>query len=396
MFPALACAIEQLDIPVDGDALAAAFGLRDRLEARLAAAVDLLDRSERWHLDGATSVTAWLADLAGMARARASATARQARLVAQLPLTAASWADGRLSSGQVEAICANLTVDLVGLFAEHEAQVLPDLYPLSTADVATAMRRWRSYADDRPPTPDRPQSLHAARLLDGQTAVKGSLDTETGEMLAAALRVAQTPDSDGEPARTPGTRRADALADICRFFLHNQDVQPAGSRHRPHLNLVYPLAPDGTIDLRGARTAAGIPLDHITADRLLCDSLLYRVLVTGKSAIIDYGRATRAIPPPLWNVTLLRDQHCRWRGCDRPGHWCEAHHVVPWTTGGETKLANLVLLCSRHHHLLHQPDWHARLSPSGDLVITDPRGRVRTTSPPATGPPGTTPLPLAS
>ncbi len=274
--------------------------------------------------------------------------------------------------------------------------MLPDLYPLSAADVAVAMRRWRSYADDSPPAPERPQTLHATRLPDGQTAVKGSLDTETGELLATALRVAQSPEIEGEPARSAGSRRADALADICRFFLDHQDVQPSGSRHRPHVNLVYPLAPDGTIDLGGARTITGVPLDNITAGRLLCDSLLYRVLVTGKSAILDYGRATRAIPPPLWNVTLLRDHHCRWPGCDRPGHWCEAHHVVPWTKGGATKLANLVLLCSRHHDLLHRPDWHARLSPTGVLEVTDPRGRVRTTSPPGTGPPGQPPLRLAS
>ncbi|MGH9261518.1 MAG: DUF222 domain-containing protein, partial [Acidimicrobiales bacterium] len=306
------------------------------------------------------------------------------RLVAGLPLTAAAWADGRLSSGQVEAICANLNADLVDLFAAHETAVVPQLVPLSAADVVIAMHTWRTHAQDTPPVPDRPQTLHASRLPDQDLAVKGTLDTETGELLLTALRLAATDDPDGQPARSPATRRADALGDICRFFLDHQTSRPGG-RHRPHINLVYDLDRNG--DLLAAHTIGGTPIDGITAGRYLCDSIVHRVITQGRSAIIDYGHATRAIPPPLWNVLLLRDQHCRFPGCDRPAHWCEGHHVRFWEHGGATRLSNLVLLCSRHHHLLHRPDWHATLLPDATLEITDPRGRIRTTSPPATGPP---------
>ena len=98
-------------------------------------------------------------------------------------------------------------------------------------------------------------------------------------------------------------------------------------------------------------------------------------------------RATWAVPPPLWNVLLLRDRHCRWRGCDRPGHWGEAHHVVPWECGGTTDQGNLVLLCSRHHHIAHRAGWHTELDADGTFHVTDPWGVTRTTRPPATGPP---------
>jgi hypothetical protein len=43
---------------------------------------------------------------------------------------------------------------------------------------------------------------------------------------------------------------------------------------------------------------------------------------------------------------------------------------------------NLVLLCSRHDHLLHHPHWHAKLLPDATLEVTDPHGQVRTTTPP--------------
>jgi predicted restriction endonuclease len=62
--------------------------------------------------------------------------------------------------------------------------------------------------------------------------------------------------------------------------------------------------------------------------------------------------------------------------------WCEGHHVVWVTDGGPTELANLVLLCSRHHHVLHQPGWQAKLRPDGELEVTDRAGTVRATSPP--------------
>ena len=134
----------------------------------------------------------------------------------------------------------------------------------------------------------------------------------------------------------------------------------------------------------GATTVDGTGLDRATAERLLCDAALHRVLSHGRSAILDYGTATRTIPAPLYNALVLRDHHCRFPGCDRPTTWCEAHHIRPWQAGGPTQLANLVLLCSRHHHLLHHPGWHAKLLPDDTLEVTDPTGHVRTSHPPPT------------
>jgi len=107
-----------------------------------------------------------------------------------------------------------------------------------------------------------------------------------------------------------------------------------------------------------------------------------RVVMAGRSAVLDYGMATRTIPTPLWNALVIRDESCRFPGCDRPPNWCEGHHVVWVTRGGPTELANLVLVCARHHHLLHRPGWHAKLLPDGLLEVTAPDGEVRCTSPP--------------
>ncbi len=39
---------------------------------------------------------------------------------------------------------------------------------------------------------------------------------------------------------------------------------------------------------------------------------------------------------------MIRDEHCRFPGCDRPSRWCEGHHVIWVTAGGPTELGNLV------------------------------------------------------
>ncbi|HET6832256.1 MAG TPA: DUF222 domain-containing protein [Acidimicrobiales bacterium] len=383
MFEQLRDAIDGLDIPVDSTALTAMLALRDRLDAHISDAVAAHDQAGLWELDGATSMTAWLSDRARMPRPRAAATTGRARKLARLPVTAAAWRDGVLSSGQIEAIATNLDADTVDLFADHEAVMVPSLVDLPVRDVATAMRAWRECASaDRDPRPEPPQALHLSRTLAQRWRLDANLGAETGELLSTALRLAQGPDTDSEAVRSPATRRADALGDICRFFLDHQHTR-RGGRHRPHLNLILDIERYRALNRAGATSVDGTTgLDPTTVERLLCDAALHRVLTHGRSTILDYGTATRTIPAPLYNALVLRDRRCRFPGCDRPPAWCEGHHVRPWQHGGPTQLSNLVLLCSRHHHLLHTPGWHAKLLPDATLEITNPHGHTRTTTPP--------------
>jgi Domain of unknown function (DUF222)/HNH endonuclease len=391
MFEELGTAIDELDLPADGAALAAVVGLRDRLDARISDAVAAHDRAGLWELDGATSMTAWLTHRAAMPRPRAAATVARARKLAHLPVTAGAWRNGTLSRGHVDAIAAHLDPDTLGLFADHESELVPTLMGLSVRDVAAAMAAWREAATaHRDPQPQPTSALYLSRTLAGRWRLDANLGPETGELLATALRLAHSPDVPGEAARTPATRRADAFGDICRHFLDHQQTR-RGGRHRPHLNLVLDLDRYRALPAAGAASVDGTRLDRTTVDRLLCDAALHRVLTHGRSAIIDYGTATRTIPAPLYNALVVRDQRCRFPGCDRPAAWCQGHHLRPWQAGGPTQLSNIALLCSRHHHLLHTPHWHAKLLPDTTLEVTDPTGHVHTSHPPARRAP---PLPL--
>ncbi|HZA75822.1 MAG TPA: DUF222 domain-containing protein, partial [Acidimicrobiales bacterium] len=333
--------------------------------------------------DGATSMTAWLRHRAQSTSRDATLATKTARRLRQLPVTAAAYGEGRLSGGQVQAIVANLTDRTTGLFAQHEPELVPGFGGLSVAETATRMQAWARYADavldDPPDTPQPQRSLHLSRILDGRRELRVSFDPEAGSLIETAIRLATTKDLDGEPERSPARRRADALADVCRWFLDHQQHR-RGGRHRPHLNVVATLD-----DLEGrgqGRLIDGTILDGTTVQRLFCDAGLHRVFVAGRSSILDYGMTTRTVPANLFNALVIRDEHCRFPGCDRPPEWCEAHHVQWVTRGGPTCLENLVLECSRHHHMLHSPGWDAKLLPDATLVVTTPDGRTLQSRPP--------------
>ncbi len=235
MLEDLAKAIERLDIPVDRDALVRVLALRDQLDARIAEVAGAFDAHELWDIDGATSMTAWLRSMASMTDRSAKRLSVLAQRMRQLPVCAAAYGDGSLSGGQVEAILAQVDDSTVALFAEQESDVVPYLVPLTVAGTSRAMASWKARATE-PPEPAEPErSLYLSQTLDDRYVLDGSFDAEGGAVVATALRLATTDDADD--TRTPATRRADALVDVCRFFLDHQHSR-AGGRHRPHLNVV--------------------------------------------------------------------------------------------------------------------------------------------------------------
>lgn len=89
---------------------------------------------------------------------------------------------------------------------------------------------------------------------------------------------------------------------------------------------------------------------------------------------LNHGRAQRLITTRQRAALETRDgRHCTFPGCDR-NHGLQAHHLTHWTHGGRTDLDNLTLLCTAHHHLLHEGHFTARRHTNGTLAFADPRG----------------------
>jgi hypothetical protein len=63
----------------------------------------------------------------------------------------------------------------------------------------------------------------------------------------------------------------------------------------------------------------------------------------------------------------VRDRHCAFPDCRVSVQRCHAHHVAEWVAHhGTTDLDNLVLLCSRHHHVVHEAGWTITPTPDFD------------------------------
>jgi Domain of unknown function (DUF222) len=62
------------------------------------------------------------------------------------------------------------------------------------------------------------------------------------------------------------------------------------------------------------------------------------------------------------------------------------HHVWWWEHGGPTDLDNLLPICSRHHHSVHDDGWKLKLLPDRTLEVTLPNGTTLTTGPPCRAP----------
>jgi hypothetical protein len=90
------------------------------------------------------------------------------------------------------------------------------------------------------------------------------------------------------------------------------------------------------------------------------------------SVVIDVGRAQRVIAGPKRRALIARDKHCRWPGCERPASWCDGHHLEYWIRGGGLDLPNMVLLCQRHHWLVHEGGWQIVKTNGGELIPVAP------------------------
>ncbi len=106
---------------------------------------------------------------------------------------------------------------------------------------------------------------------------------------------------------------------------------------------------DSAVDHVGA--AGRSPLTTMTAPRShdqLPDLLRERAV-----DVLYVGREDRTASPRLRRALEARDRHCQAPGCRRHVRRCHAHHVEHWEDGGETSIANCLLLCERHHRALH-------------------------------------------
>jgi hypothetical protein len=124
------------------------------------------------------------------------------------------------------------------------------------------------------------------------------------------------------------------------------------------------------------------PIDPVTARGLTAKApSLYRILTDpGTDTVVQVGREHYEVPPGLRRYLQIRDERCRFPGCNRNADLCDIDHTIPWFWDGETDAKNLAHLC-RVHHRLKERGWSVVTDDDGVMHWTSPYGRKRTTLP---------------
>jgi hypothetical protein len=324
----------------------------DRLDAVFAGFAAAAHRRGVGTGDGAASTAAWLAQHAGMRTGDARAAIEAGEVATILPDAGAAWREGEVSTGAFRWIAGARVPDHDDLLLACE----PALLGLARSGDLGALRRAAAHfrnlarADSTPPGVH--DGLYLSKAYSGTHVLSAELSDLAAETVATALHAYTDPPT-RDDTRTPAKRRADALVRICDVALEHRDAGHAPS----HATVVVDWS---TLTSRRLGRLDGEftgPIHPADVERLLCDCRVSRVVSGPDSLPLDAGRTTRSIPPAIRRALAVRDQGCRHPGCDRPPGWCDAHHVAHWTHGGQTNLDNLVLLCDRHHQVVHQPGW---------------------------------------
>lgn len=189
-------------------------------------------------------------------------------------------------------------------------------------------------------------------------------------MDAGAPQPEPDPQPESEPESRPGAQAARAPR----------------SRRRADTRLLVLADLETLLRMPGAQPATLAGFGHIGQQLLgylTCGADMAGILTHGLSdgavpqaEVLNVGRTQRLATPRQRDAVLARqDATCAAPGC--ASTYLEIHHVAWWDRDtGRTDLDNLVGICSRCHHLVHQHKLTITADEAGGFIFTRSTGRV--------------------
>jgi len=202
--------------------------------------------------------------------------------------------------------------------------------------------------------------LSLATGEDGHLLINGVLDPVGGAAVRSALdRLAQK--SGAHDDRQLPQRNADALVELA------SGGRPANVQVTATIETLK-----GLVGAAAGEMELSLPISSVALRRIACDCSVTRVLLNQDSVAIDVGRTKRVMSGGLRRALRARDAHCQWPGCERSASLCHGHHLVHWIEGGATTLGNMILLCHRHHRMVHEGGWQIVRCDDGQIITIAP------------------------
>lgn len=352
--------------------VAAVQAMRREADALHLALVAAADRTDAHRATDAASLTALVATESGVTRREAAREIRLANRIEAAPRVREALAEPGMSTTKAAIVTDALDTLPTGLTVEQRDLVEADMVAAARVMTADQLRRKARRAIEVVDV-ERADRIENDQLTRDESAQRqqrefwigrpdeatglvpfgGKTDALTADMLRAVVESKTSPRASApEDARLkPQEKAGDAFAEIVRHLPRDG----YGNHGGVAATLVV------TVDeqtLRGQTDRAGVtehgtPVSAGQLRQLACNASILLVVMNGQSQVLDEGRAKRHHTAAQRIALAQRDQGCAFPDCDRPPGWTEAHHVIPWSHGGPTDLTSGVLLCSHHHHRVH-------------------------------------------
>ena len=297
----------------------------------------------QWGLDNCAEWLHWRCDLSISA---AREKVRVAHALKTLSVLSLAFSNGELSYSKVRALTRLA-------HRNNEEDLLS--FALKTT-VRKVEERCRELRCGTEASVDEAQRSFARRSLSmrrdpsrGTMTITVELPIETGELIDKALDKARDDTNSHSPEFADESwpaQQADAFVEIANAYLSGSSDTIAGSSD--NYQVTVHVDRDTLVDGKGR---SGLPIESVK--RLCCDGDTVVIVEDEQGEPLNVGRKTRTVPTAIKRALWARDKGCAFPGCHHK-RFVDAHHIQHWSAGGETSLENLMLLCSKHHRLVHE------------------------------------------
>ena len=377
----------------DGEACGELLGLArvvrgrvDAIEARVGSRL-----SELHDTAGGAPVADQHTRCGGVSASEGRRKERRSETIEQAPAFGEALADGHIGAEHVDAL-ANATAKLdhevrAGLFDRVDdllsdaTRMSPERFGRSCRDLARRLERDQGIERNR----RQRAATYLSRRIDPATGmvvgryafhpelanrVFGAVDREVAAMIADGERR-----NDAEFARGSVDRNRLAAEALGRLVgSGHANARPAEA----DITLIVDLRTltDGFHEHTVCETSEGLPLPPSSVRRLVCQGRIAPIIVDGQGTALDAGRTIRHANRRQRRALRAMYRTCGLGDCDVPFDRCEMHHVVAWEHGGASDLHNLLPLCSRHHHTVHELGWTLDLAVDRTVTVRQVDGAV--------------------
>ena len=328
------------------------------------------------HGDGGASV---LRDQAGKTKHQARRSLGTAEVLDEMPELRAAVDSGEVALANAERLAdaaqrtAPETVDSASDLLDMAKELPPDKFAREASAWTQSHQPDHGHGDWLEKR--RRRYLKTWKQQDGMVRLDGLLDPETGTRICNRLqgtaeqlhrqdqKTARTNredsgfgGSDGEETRSWDQLRADAL-DLLTSDNADGSKASGGSGGRPKAEIIAVADigvltgdnPAGRCEIPGTG-----PVPPEVLQRIACDAQLTGVIFADGKPLY-HGSTIRTATGAQWRMLIARDGGCV--GCGAGPALCQAHHIVPYARLRRTDIDNLVLVCWRCHHNIHDHHW---------------------------------------